>query len=51
MPTTRRSFLTTASLLAAGNVLGFRPFGMLNALAATSGTFTMLLACSEVGAE
>jgi uncharacterized protein (DUF1501 family) len=43
MPTTRRSFLTTASLLAAGNVLGFRPFGMLNALAATSSSYKALV--------
>ena len=43
MPITRRSFLTTASMLAAGNVLGFRPFGMLNALAGTSSNYKALV--------
>ena len=39
----RRSFLTNASLLAAGNLLGFRPFGMLNALAQTSSDYKALV--------
>ncbi|MEK6399005.1 MAG: hypothetical protein V4734_13025, partial [Terriglobus sp.] len=33
---TRRSFLRYASLAAAGNAAGLRPFGMLNAMAAGS---------------
>ena len=33
----RRSFLRYASLAAAGNAAGLKPFGMLNALAATGG--------------
>ena len=32
----RRSFLRYASLAAAGNAAGLRPFGMLNALASTA---------------
>jgi uncharacterized protein (DUF1501 family) len=43
MPVTRRSFLTTASMLAAGNALGLRPFGMLNALAETSSNYKALV--------
>ncbi len=35
MPITRRSFLSSAAMLAAGNAMGLRPFGALNALAAT----------------
>lgn len=34
----RRSFLRYASLAAAGNAAGLRPFGMLNAMAATGST-------------
>jgi uncharacterized protein (DUF1501 family) len=43
MPTSRRSFLTTASMAAAGSALGFRPFGMLNALAQTSSDYKALV--------
>lgn len=43
MPTSRRSFLTAASMLAAGNVMGFKPFGMLNALAQTSTEYKALV--------
>src|SRR5271155_3677056 len=43
MSHSRRSFLTNASLLAAGNLLGFRPFGMLNALAQTSSDYKALV--------
>jgi uncharacterized protein (DUF1501 family) len=39
----RRSFLTTASMAAAGSALGFRPFGMLNALAQTSSDYKALV--------
>ncbi len=39
----RRSFLANASMLAAGNALGFRPFGMLNALAQTSSDYKALV--------
>jgi uncharacterized protein (DUF1501 family) len=43
MSHSRRSFLTNASLLAAGNLLGFRPFGMLNALAQTTSDYKALV--------
>src|SRR6202042_3105402 len=43
MHNSRRSFLTNASLLAAGNLLGFRPFGMLNALAQTTSDYKALV--------
>src|ERR1035438_398330 len=43
MGANRRSFLTNASLLAAGNLLGFRPFGMLNALAQTTQDYKALV--------
>jgi uncharacterized protein (DUF1501 family) len=43
MGNNRRSFLTNASLLAAGNLLGFRPFGMLNALAQTTQDYKALV--------
>src|ERR1022692_4352226 len=43
MVANRRSFLTNASLLAAGNLLGFRPFGMLNALAQTTQDYKALV--------
>ena len=38
--TSRRSFLRYASLAAAGNAAGLRPFGMLNALASTGAAAT-----------
>jgi uncharacterized protein (DUF1501 family) len=43
MRTNRRSFITCASLAAAGNVLGLRPFGALNALAQTSSDYRALV--------
>lgn len=43
MQNSRRSFLTSASMLAAGNALGFRPFGMLNALAQTTTDYKALV--------
>jgi uncharacterized protein (DUF1501 family) len=43
MQKSRRSFLATASLAAAGNALGFRPFGMLNALAQTTTDYKALV--------
>jgi uncharacterized protein (DUF1501 family) len=43
MQSSRRSFLTSASLAAAGNALGFRPFGMLNALAQTTSDYKALV--------
>jgi uncharacterized protein (DUF1501 family) len=43
MRSSRRSFLTNASLAAAGNALGFRPFGMLNALAQTTSDYKALV--------
>ena len=43
MYNSRRSFLTNASLLAAGNLLGFRPFGMLNALAQSVSDYKALV--------
>jgi uncharacterized protein (DUF1501 family) len=43
MHQSRRSFLATASLAAAGNALGFRPFGMLNALAQTTSDYKALV--------
>ena len=43
MHTSRRSFLTTASMAAAGNALGFQPFGMLNALAQTTSEYKALV--------
>jgi len=43
MHNSRRSFLTNASLLAAGNLLGFRPFGMLNALAQSVSDYKALV--------
>ena len=44
MRTNRRSFIASASLAAAGNILGLRPFGALNALA-QSGTDYKALVC------
>src|SRR5438105_5007200 len=43
MELNRRSLIRNASLLAAGNVLGFKPFGMLNALAQTSSNYKALV--------
>jgi len=43
MRNSRRSFLATASMAAAGNALGFRPFGMLNALAQTTTDYKALV--------
>ena len=43
MHNSRRSFLATASMAAAGNALGFRPFGMLNALAQTTTEYKALV--------
>lgn len=43
MRTSRRSFLTCASLVAAGNVLGLRPFGAISALAQTSSDYKALV--------
>ena len=43
MSHSRRSFIVNASLLAAGNLLGFRPFGMLNALAQSSPSYKALV--------
>jgi len=43
MRNSRRSFLATASMAAAGNALGFRPFGMLNALAQTTSDYKALV--------
>jgi uncharacterized protein (DUF1501 family) len=43
MHNSRRSFLATASMAAAGNALGFRPFGMLNALAQTTSDYKALV--------
>jgi uncharacterized protein (DUF1501 family) len=43
MNRSRRSFLTNASLLAAGNAAGLKPFGMLNSLAQTSANYKALV--------
>jgi len=43
MSHSRRSFLVNASLVAAGNLLGFRPFGLLNALAQSSSDYKALV--------
>lgn len=43
MSISRRSLIRNASLLAAGNVLGFRPFGMLNSLAQTTSSYKALV--------
>ena len=44
MPMRRRSFIKYASLAAAGNIAGLRPFGALNSLAQT-GTGYKALVC------
>ncbi len=43
MPTNRRSFIKYASLAAAGNAAGLRPFGMLNSLAQTTPDYKALV--------
>src|ERR1700729_3839503 len=43
MRTNRRTFINCASLPAAGNILGMRPFGALNALAQTSTDYKALV--------
>jgi uncharacterized protein (DUF1501 family) len=43
MQNSRRSFLSAASMAAAGSALGFRPFGMLNALAQTTTDYKALV--------
>jgi uncharacterized protein (DUF1501 family) len=43
MRVNRRSFINCASLAAAGNLLGLRPFGALNALAQSSGGYKALV--------
>jgi uncharacterized protein (DUF1501 family) len=43
MPVNRRSFIKYASLAAAGNVAGLRPFGALNALAQTTTDYKALV--------
>jgi uncharacterized protein (DUF1501 family) len=45
MRTTRRTFINCASLAAAGNLLGLRPFGALNALAQSSSSGYKALVC------
>jgi uncharacterized protein (DUF1501 family) len=49
MPTTRRSFLAAASMLAAGNALGLKPFGLLNALAQSSSEYKALVCVFMTG--
>jgi len=43
MRTSRRTFINCASLAAAGNLAGLRPFGTLNALAQSSGGYKALV--------
>ena len=43
MRTNRRSFITCASLAAAGNILGLRPFGALNAMAQGTSDYKALV--------
>ena len=43
MRTNRRTFISCASLLAAGNALGLRPFGAINALAQTTSDYKALV--------
>ncbi|MGB7266348.1 MAG: DUF1501 domain-containing protein [Terracidiphilus sp.] len=45
MRATRRSFISYASMAAAGNILGLRPFGALNALAQSTGSDYKALVC------
>lgn len=49
MQKSRRSFLSAASMLAAGNALGLKPFGMLNALAQTSADYKALVCVFLIG--
>ena len=43
MAATRRSFIKYASLAAAGNAAGLRPFGLLNSLAQTTSNYKVLV--------
>jgi uncharacterized protein (DUF1501 family) len=43
MGVSRRSLIRNASLLAAGNVMGFRPFGLMNSLAQTTSNYKALV--------
>lgn len=43
MSTNRRSFIKYASLAAAGNAVGLRPFGLLNSYAATTSNYRALV--------
>src|SRR5580700_11654541 len=43
MPTNRRSFIKYASLAAAGNAAGLRPFGLLNSFAQTTTDYKALV--------
>jgi uncharacterized protein (DUF1501 family) len=43
MPATRRSFIKYASLAAAGNAAGLRPFGLLNSFAQTTSNYKALV--------
>ena len=43
MRNSRRSFLTAASMAAAGNAMGFKPFGLLNSLAQTTSDYKALV--------
>ncbi len=45
MRTSRRTFIQCASLAAAGNLLGLRPFGALNALAQRPSSDYKALVC------
>ncbi len=45
MRQSRRTFISCASLAAAGNILGLRPFGALNALAQSSSSSYKALVC------
>jgi uncharacterized protein (DUF1501 family) len=45
MRTTRRTFISCASLAATGNILGLRPFGALNAIAQSSSSGYKALVC------
>jgi uncharacterized protein (DUF1501 family) len=43
MSISRRSLIRNASLVAAGNVMGFRPFGIMNSLAQTTSSYKALV--------
>jgi uncharacterized protein (DUF1501 family) len=49
MQKSRRSFLGAASMLAAGNALGLKPFGVLNALAQTTSDYKALVCVFMTG--